>query len=174
MAIFDFESALRTAFSTELRAIERGIAIKGCRFHFSQAVMRAFDSKANRKWREESPAVASWVKEVLGLPLIPHYYIRSMWDHALSTPPTPYAERLRPFVDYFQQQWLASDEFIQLWNHFDNDLARTTNVPEGLHSGMRASLPEPHPKLDTFFNWLKLVSKWLFKSVSIRKICIFT
>jgi hypothetical protein len=59
-----------------------------------------------------------------------------MWDHALSMPPTPYAERLRLFVDYFQQQWLASDEFIKLWNHFDNDLARTTNVPEGLHSGM--------------------------------------
>jgi hypothetical protein len=43
-----------------------------------------------------------------------------------------------------------------------------------LHSGMWASLPELHPKLDTFFNWLKLVSKWLFESVSMWKICIFT
>lgn len=59
----------------------------------------------------------------------------------------------RHFFEYFSEQWMTSDEFIEPWNRFDNDMSRTTNKCEGLHFDFRASLPEPHPIGANFIQW---------------------
>lgn len=56
--------------------------------------------------------------------------------------------KLRTFADYFARQWLAD---VPLWNHYDNDGARTTNYCEGYNRGL-ADTFEHHqrPKFNVF------------------------
>lgn len=43
--LFDFEPAAREAFKIEFKVVERGIVVRGCRFHYGQAVIRNRDKK---------------------------------------------------------------------------------------------------------------------------------
>jgi hypothetical protein len=155
MAVFDFEPALRNAFALAMKTRERGIVLKGCRFHYSQAVMKNIGTKGLRPARG-IPAFDNWLNQILGLPLLPSLYVQLIWDVVLSNPPhlPDYGAQLQQFVEYFSKYWLVSDEFIRFWNHFDNDLSRTTNPAEGYHSGLKATCPGIDSRIDNYTSWL--------------------
>jgi hypothetical protein len=134
--LIDFEMASKKAMEIELKTAARGIDIKGCRFHFGQAVSRNFDKKGLKPLKDNEE-VFQWKKRILGLPLLPPKYVRYIWETELKNYPKVrgFSSQFKKFCAYFEKQWLSSDEYITHWNHFNNSLCRTTNSAEGWHSG---------------------------------------
>uniref|UniRef100_A0A914WWP8 MULE transposase domain-containing protein n=1 Tax=Plectus sambesii TaxID=2011161 RepID=A0A914WWP8_9BILA len=165
--LFDFEPAARKAFIAEFdtKAERSPIKVRGCRFHFGQAVVRNIDG-CGLKTIKNDPIVAKWLKQILGLPLLPPKYVQSIWlSHLRQPPQVPgYEQAFTRFVKYFQKEWIRlpkrgnnmkkSDAHILLWNHFDNALCRTTNSAEGWHSGLKSAWPGVNPKLNSYIDWL--------------------
>lgn len=135
MALFDFESGAYRAF----QAVFPEFKVKGCRFHFGQRILRHFD-KHLKTLKNENEEVAIWLKQILGLPLLPEELIPGVWQ-SLGIPPDVEDQStrkyLKKFVKYVSKNWINSSlRPISLWNHFDNNMCRTTNSAEGWHSGI--------------------------------------
>uniref|UniRef100_A0A914UWE5 Uncharacterized protein n=1 Tax=Plectus sambesii TaxID=2011161 RepID=A0A914UWE5_9BILA len=130
-----FEPAAKKAFEAELCMANRAITIKGCRFHYGQAVSRNFDKKGLKPLRDNIE-FSTWKQQILGLPLLP-------------------PQQFKNFVKYFENQWLSTDEYISHWNHWDNNLCRTTNSAKGWHSGLKATWSGVRPVVSTYVEWLK-------------------
>uniref|UniRef100_A0A914UKH2 MULE transposase domain-containing protein n=1 Tax=Plectus sambesii TaxID=2011161 RepID=A0A914UKH2_9BILA len=154
--LIDFEPAAKGAFDIEFFSSARNIAVKGCRFHYGQAVSRNFDKKGLKPLKDNDE-VFKWRKEILGLALLPPKYVRFIWNTSLRYPPKirGFSKQFQNFVKYFENQWLSSEEHILHWNHFDNSLCRTTNSAEGWHAGLKATWSGMKPILTTFIEWLK-------------------
>uniref|UniRef100_A0A914VWA3 MULE transposase domain-containing protein n=1 Tax=Plectus sambesii TaxID=2011161 RepID=A0A914VWA3_9BILA len=154
--LIDFEPAAKKAFEAKLCMADRAITIKGCRFHYGQAVSRNFDKKGLKPLRDNIK-FSTWRQQILGLPLLPPQYVRLVWESALRHHPKVhgYNRQFKNFVKYFENQWLSTDEYISHWNHWDNNLCRTTNSAEGWHSGLKATWSGARPVLSTYVEWLK-------------------
>uniref|UniRef100_A0A914XGD7 MULE transposase domain-containing protein n=1 Tax=Plectus sambesii TaxID=2011161 RepID=A0A914XGD7_9BILA len=154
--LIDFEPAAKKAFESELCMADRAITIKGCRFHFGQAVSRNFDKKGLKPLRDNLE-FNTWKQHILGLPLLPPQYVRFVWESALRHHPKVhgYNRQFKNFVKYFENQWLSTDDYIAHWNHWDNELCRTTNSAEGWHSGLKATWSGVRPVVSTYVEWLK-------------------
>uniref|UniRef100_A0A914WSV9 MULE transposase domain-containing protein n=1 Tax=Plectus sambesii TaxID=2011161 RepID=A0A914WSV9_9BILA len=154
--LIDFEPAAKMAFECELQTADRQISIKGCRFHFGQAVSRNFDKKGLKPLRGDE-VVGAWLRQLLGLPLLPPEFVRMICNSSLRHHPRihGYSRQFKNFVAYFENQWLSSDDYISHWNHWDNDLCRTTNSAEGWHSGIKATWSGARPALNMYVEWLK-------------------
>uniref|UniRef100_A0A914VVD8 Uncharacterized protein n=1 Tax=Plectus sambesii TaxID=2011161 RepID=A0A914VVD8_9BILA len=74
--LFDFEPAERKAFIAEFdtKAERSPIKVRDCRFHFGQTVVRNIDG-CGLKTIKNDPIVAKWLKQILGLPLLPPKYV---------------------------------------------------------------------------------------------------
>uniref|UniRef100_A0A914V9E6 RING-type domain-containing protein n=1 Tax=Plectus sambesii TaxID=2011161 RepID=A0A914V9E6_9BILA len=133
--LIDFEPAAKKAFELKLHMADREIAIKGCHFHFGQAVSHNFNKKGLKLLHNNKFKI--WKQQLLGLPLLlPH-------------------RQFKRFFAYFENQWLNSDDYITHWNHWDNNLCRTTNSAEGWHSALKATWSGARPVLSTYVEWLK-------------------
>ena len=53
------------------------------------------------------------------------------------------------FADYVTEQWVES------WNHYDNDRPRTTNNVEGWHSKINKTCKTAHPNIYTMLKMLQ-------------------
>ena len=82
------------------------------------------------------------------MPLVPVNEVEDMWFHALENNyyDTPEVTR---FADYVTEQWVES------WNHYDNDRPRTTNNVEGWHSKINKTCKTAHPNIYTMVKMLQ-------------------
>ncbi len=125
--------------------------VKGCLFHFSQAVQRNVAQNGLEKVYRQTPPfdgpqfvpVHRWVRWLIALSLSPVRFHRVVWNDCLTNPPLTgdalVDGNLRAFRDYFRNQWLTNREKARLWNHFDRTGPRTTNHAEGYHAGLQAA-----------------------------------
>lgn len=133
-ALFDFESGASGAFAT----VFPEFLVKGCRFHFAKKILSHFDQHM-KTLKKDNEEVSDWLKQILGLPLLPEDLVPAVWQ-SLSIPPyvpEEYEAHIHKFVEYVRATWIENPSVhpISLWNHFDNDMCRTTNSAEGWHSG---------------------------------------
>uniref|UniRef100_A0A914WJV5 MULE transposase domain-containing protein n=1 Tax=Plectus sambesii TaxID=2011161 RepID=A0A914WJV5_9BILA len=133
-ALFDYEPGTSDAFST----VFPEFVIKGCRFHFAQKILGHFDDNL-KVLKRENEEISHWLKQVLALPLLPEELVPTVWEESLRNPPVveaKYAAHLKKYVEYVEDNWINCNvRPIALWNHYDNDMCRTTNSAEGWHSG---------------------------------------
>ncbi|RWS22061.1 uncharacterized protein B4U80_06769 [Leptotrombidium deliense] len=133
----DFENAVVSI----LREIYPQSRIRGCLFHFSQAI-----------WQNEQ--VHKLVRRLCAMPLLNPSHLGNAWIDVENDAP-------RNLLDYFVATWLDDNPpamFPQdLWNHFDNDGPRTTNHLEGFHNALNRALKIAHPN---FFVFLQLIRSW--------------
>uniref|UniRef100_A0A914XJV7 MULE transposase domain-containing protein n=1 Tax=Plectus sambesii TaxID=2011161 RepID=A0A914XJV7_9BILA len=161
--LLDFEwsaiKALRQLCAGEFKRFAH-VKISGCRFHYSQAIVRNADRVGLKAAKRKVRPIRHWLQRILGLSLLPPHLVKSIWTEVLRHPPQDrgcreYLPAMRRFVKYFEKVWLSDDVRIELWNHFDNEGARTTNAVEGYHSMIKRNFSGIHPKLGNYLNWLR-------------------
>ena len=163
------DSARRRLFLTdfEIAAIDAvkevfpESSIKGCTFHFRQALMRRVaDLGLRPEYSSENTVVKDWIRQIMGLTLLPTVFLPAAWS-MLKQPPTfadsDLMSKLVAFSNYFEKTWMTGSFQSSLWNHFDNTGPRTTNLAEGWHNSMNHSFGMPHPSARNFMHWLQKV-----------------
>ena len=153
----DFEAAAVDA----IREVFPGDRVKGCTFHFRQALMRHVGElglKTVYSSPSGDPQVQSWIRCIMGLTLLPEVFMQLAWQ-MLKHPPVVGDEAIRAkliaFSAYFERTWLVGSFPPSLWSHYDNAGPRTTNNAEGWHNLLNHSLRMPHPSLTNFLHWLR-------------------
>ena len=135
--------------------------IKGCTFHFRQAVFRKVQSlglKANYE-DKDNPVVRDWLRQLMSMSMLPVFAIPLLWNKLQYPPATgdPITNhRLCELASYFGNTWVNGQEFTPtLWSHFDNLGPRTTNHVEGFHNSLNSTFGIPHPSLRSFMDWMQ-------------------
>ena len=133
--------------------------IKGCTFHFRQALMRRIGEIGLRtEYSTGQHSVKDWIRQIMGLTLLPVVFIPTAWN-MLKKPPSvddrDVISKMESFSAYFQSTWLEGSFPPSLWNHFDNTGPRTTNLAEGWHNSLNHSFGMPHPSARNFLHWLQ-------------------
>ncbi len=142
--LLDFETAAIAAF----REVFAEGQVKGCLFHYCQAVHRNVGQNGLENVYTQVPpydtpeyhGVRRWVQRLRALPLVPPDMIRVVWNDCLTNPPwtdDPVVDgNLRAFRDYFKNTWLPNRAKLDLCNHWHTQRTRTTNHAEGYHNGL--------------------------------------
>jgi len=133
--------------------------IKGCTFHFRQAIIRnVTDLGLRPAYSSGDPQVQSWIRQVMGLTLLPQFNIPFAWQ-MLKQPPVlqdvALMSKMQDFSAYFERTWISGSFSPSLWSHFDNIGPRTANLAEGWHNSLNHSFGVPHPSTATFLHWLQ-------------------
>ncbi|XP_048237104.1 uncharacterized protein LOC125372112 [Haliotis rufescens] len=84
----DFEQAVVGTIETEFPQA----VIKGCFFHFTQAIWRKTQNLALAVMYKEYPRVTQWIRRAAGLSLLPIPFVQDAWVQAMElTPDVPRA-----------------------------------------------------------------------------------
>lgn len=118
----DFEIATMNA----IRTLFPNIAVKGCYFHFSQAIWKKGRALNLTKSKVQKRQVA--LSAVL--PFLPENQIINVWYYVASQSPDD--DNSKKFRKYMLQQWLKDEKFIKIWCVF-GQRHRTTNLLEAWH-----------------------------------------
>lgn len=108
--------------------------VRGCLFHFSQAMLKQVKEYGLfRAYKKEAP-VRKILRKLLALPLLPKESARIIWDRFLM-PKLLQAHPSAPeFCKYFNKQWMSIRGELWSFHRLEN---RTTNSAEGYHSFLK-------------------------------------
>ncbi len=137
--VADFESAL-------WRAVEKvfpDAGIKGCVFHWTQAIWRKVQALGLASTYQNNDAAHKFIRQIMALPFLPHEHIPQMFMELKDLATSP---ALRSLVEYVQATWLESTVLSpDRWSIFNQSVC-TNNDVEGWHRRLnhhagRAKLP---------------------------------
>ncbi|XP_071093722.1 uncharacterized protein [Haliotis cracherodii] len=151
----DFEVAAIRALQTEFQ----GSDIKGCFFHFTQAIWRKTQELGLAVGYRDNPLVEQWIRQAFALPLLPLQQVQDAWiDSMNQSPDVPNADE---YNDYIVTNWVHYEASfpLSLWNHHQTFGPRTNNNLEGFHSRLNASLNHRHPNLYMSIKIIKKIEK---------------
>lgn len=135
----DFEYA---AYNAARLAFPEAV-IKGCFFHFGQAIWRKVQSLNMTSEFNRNLLFEDFVKLMSALALVPCDRIDEAWTHILSLCPNG-PDAISDLIAYFTSTWLVpvlpSLFARQTWNHFNDLRGRTNNSAEGFHSRINSEL----------------------------------
>lgn len=127
--ISDFERGMWKAVREVL-----GVEIKGCFFHWTQAVWRKIQENAAHEYANDN-AIHKYLRKLLALPLLPHEHIRPAFDQLAAGIQNP---RLVVILDYIRDTWINSNTWpIPSWCVFRESI-RTNNDLESWHNRFNA------------------------------------
>ena len=142
-------------------AVFPGLTIKGCSFHFRQALRRRLQYLGLRfvhHSETDYPSVRNWLREIMAMSVLPSFAVPLVWQnmkqHPVTGSPIVHSQ-CASFADYFNTTWINDELSLALWTYFDHRGPRTTNVAEGWHKGLNSQFGMPHPSLQSFLNWLQ-------------------
>lgn len=134
--------------------------IKGCFFHFTQAVWRKVQDVGLVVAYKESPEIKTFVRRLAVLPLVPLQKIDDVWLdlHGMAPAEVPGVTEL---CDYMVNTWVddVRPRFRrELWNHYqtlEQEGTRTNNHLESFHAAFNRSFRTAHPNIFHFVTNLK-------------------
>jgi len=132
------------------------VVVKGCMFHFRQALMRHIQKEGFQQAYTDNIVVQTWIRQIMSMTMLPVFAVPLAWN-ALKHPPNipDLTDKFIAFVDYLERTWITGLFAPSLWTHFDNEGPRTTNVAEGWHNGLNSSFGISHPSPRMFLSWLQ-------------------
>jgi hypothetical protein len=131
--------------------------VRGCSFHFRQALMRRVQQEG-LKFAYESgdvPATRDWLRQIMAMTLLPVFAIPLAWNFLKAPPSTGQSDidsKTRAFASYVDATWINGDFPPSLWSHYDNLGPRTSNLAEGWHNSLNSRFGMPHPSLSSFLD----------------------
>ena len=85
--------------------------VKGCTFHFRQALVRRVSEVGLRcDYISGMPLIKDWIRQVMGLTLLPVVLIPLAWEYLKFPPDVGNAElasKMTAFASYFERTWLS-------------------------------------------------------------------
>ena len=137
-AMADFETAIKNA----LILVFPNIDVRGCRFHFGQAVMKKLKSVGLQTDYLNTPAVKKWGKKYVALCTLPERYIpdelTKLQNETAAYPNIFTKKKMQNFEKYFVQYWMVK-KTPSCFSTFGLT-RRTNNAVESLHSQMQRSI----------------------------------
>lgn len=109
----DYERAMRNAF----QKVMPGTQMTACWFHFVQACKRNAKKvpKMIRMIRSDTTAEQIY-RQLLCLPLLPHHEIQTEFEKIKHRAIALNAGTFRPFLKYYEKQWLKKVSFFFIIN----------------------------------------------------------
>lgn len=149
----DFELAAIRAIEREFPEAE----VKGCFFHYAQAIWRKTQDLGLAALYKDNPDVKRWIRRAAGLPLLPLHEVQDAWLEAMDE--SPDVNRAEEFNDYVVVNWVdyGARFPLRLWNHHETDGPRTNNHLEGFHNRLNRTLPHSHPNIFRFIEVIKKI-----------------
>ena len=142
----DFEAATLAA----IRLCFPNSRIRGCLFHYGQAIWRKTQSLGLAARYKEDPAFNRFVRRALGLPFLPPHLIDDVWLEALNEVDDDEAEQLKNYITLNWVDNLTARFPNEVWSHHDNighHLQRTNNCLERWHRTINSTLTAAHPNV---------------------------
>ena len=140
----DFEIGIQTAIQTCLPGVE----IRGCRFHFGQAVWRKA-MKDFGKTLKSSKCFADLVRQCLGLPYILTDELQDVVDQLKNIEMENMNLNLMrdKFICYIQNTWRSGIYSPDSWSCFGRKSDSTNNAQEAYNSVLNRIIKVIHPNM---------------------------
>lgn len=103
--------------------------------------------------------MSEWFRRIRHLPFVPDALRLSFARDLLQGRPFSTAVeecKLSSFARYFESYWLENASIRDTWGQYGNTGPRTTNYVEGWHNSLHSRLPNRHPTLAEFIQWLQV------------------
>ena len=127
--VMDFEASAWKAVREEFPHVR----LRGCTFHWTQAVWRKVQNLGLQAAYTSDPATHTYIKKLLALPMLPSEHIPKVFEFLSADAVT---EPLQQLVEYIQSTWIESNHFPpESWSAFFRS-TRTNNDTEGWHSAL--------------------------------------
>ena len=133
--IMDFEAAMWKAIPAAIGTWQQGVRFRGCLFHFSQALNRAFEKLVPKDgdWRKrEVLSLMRWLP-YQEYPTI-HWFVSQLSRRETG---------MERFVDYFTSFWMGKSDWWMVSDDVDCDVL-TTCALEGYHGKLGLYMPYRH------------------------------
>lgn len=160
----DFE----IAFMNAARTIFPNSSIKGCLFHFTQAIYKQAIVKGLKTQYHDNPVIRDFIQKLLALPFIPEPEIEDVFDDIVVHMPeveTDDEEKLSDLVSYVERTYVRGRRPGSLarfppniWCVYPmvlNKQQRTTNEVEGWHSRFQTLINSHHAGIWKFLEHLQ-------------------
>lgn len=146
----DFERAAQNALNLTFP----GSQLKGCFFHYSQAIWK-YAQKCHLSTRyKREPQVTRLIRRAIALPFVPVGQIEDVWLNILED--SPEDADITTFTDYVTTYWVEGDHGRMLWNHYETNGPRTTNHVEGWHRKLSMQIPCSNPNIFSAIDFIKI------------------
>ena len=126
--------------------------IRGCYFHFNQAVWRWVQTHGHSVLYKENEPFRAFIQSSSAIPFVPVSYLQLAWCGLKSS--VPEQPEYSDFISYFERTWISGVFPLKLWNHYDNAGPRTNNDLESWHNRLNRLAMKAHPN---FFEMIELL-----------------
>ncbi|XP_041372839.1 uncharacterized protein LOC121386108 [Gigantopelta aegis] len=124
--VIDFESALWRAAASVIPDVQ----IKGCSFHWTQAVWRKIQDLGLREAYRSDNDTHRYLRKLMSLPFLPHQHIPAVFDGLKAEAST---DQLTTLVEYLEATWILDATWTpDSWSVYFQSI-RTNNDVEGWH-----------------------------------------
>ena len=125
--VLDFEAAAWTA----LEEVFPGVSMKGCVFHWTQAVWRKVQDLGLRTTFCERESDYLFIRKLMALPFLPHNHVEGAFRQLAGL---ARSDKLISLCDYIETTWLDSPIWdVRSWSIYKQEV-RTNNDVEGYHN----------------------------------------
>ncbi len=145
-AMADFETASRNAVLAKWPAV----VLRGCFFHFSQAVMRQLKKIGLTKMYKQNVNFRRWAKSIMCLPLLPADKIQEAFVSLESVIFADEVEKVNAFKAYVRRQWVDGTPAQQI--SVFGAKTTTNNAAESWHSWIKKSIMSHRPNIWSFIS----------------------
>ena len=118
------------------------IVVKGCYFHYRQAVSRWIFGNGFKKSYYANDAFKTWCRKIGCLALIPLEHVETGWQQLNANPPVDVD--VRAIFKYFESTWLRRFQ-PAMWNHHDGP--RSNNHLESYNAYIKRQIKQGHPDI---------------------------
>ncbi|XP_046549864.1 uncharacterized protein LOC124259721 [Haliotis rubra] len=137
-----------------IRAVEEiyeDCEVRGCFFHFTQAVWRKVAEKGLTNDYKDIPQVQAYIRRAAALPLLPRDMVQDTWIAAMNEGPE--SEKVRNFNDYVTSTWVDYETRfpVRIWTQYGN------NHLEGWHLKLKNLIAKAHPNIYLFVANIKKI-----------------
>ena len=133
---------------TTIQTVFPDCRLRGCLFHFTQAIWRHVQCLGLTKQYKEDSDFNRVVRRALALPLIPPNQVEDVWMKALNEVGDP--QQIH-FCDYVTETWvdpMIAKFPIEIWSQYTNIAGvRKNNHLEGWHGALNRELGHSHPNI---------------------------
>lgn len=126
--VVDFEAAMWRAFPDVLNGVE----VKGCVFHWIQAVWRKVQELGLQSAYMNDDATQKYIRKLFALPFLPATHIRPMFERLVSDDVKGNSPSLGSLTEYIRNTWFTGIFTPESWSVFKEPV-RTNNDVEGWH-----------------------------------------
>ena len=149
----DYEQGAISAFTEEFPNAQ----VKGCHFHFTQAIWRRIQELGLVTLYKENPEVRAWLGKFKSLAFVPLNLVENAFNYLISIQPhSPHVDKFNLFYNYIRTTWLDGSKFPPaLWNHYETIGPRTNNHLEGYNFNINNEIDSNHPNIFSLINTLK-------------------